>query len=160
MARGTLIHQLLEYLPMAAPKDRPVLGLKLVPPDDAALVDEVIALIDHPDLAWLWAADALTEVDITADIPKIGRIHGAIDRLIIGPDKITAIDYKSNRLVPDTAAQTPIGLQRQLAAYQRALQQIYPNHIVDAGILWTHDGTFTVLPDDLLHEALNALPFP
>ena len=160
MARGTLIHLLLEHLPMAESQDRRALGLQLIQSDDATIVDEVIALIDDPNLAWLWAADALTEVDITADVPPIGRIHGAIDRLIIGTDKVIAIDYKSNRLVPDTPAQTPLGLQRQLAAYQTALRQIFPHHIVNTGILWTHTGTFTVLDDDLLHEALNTLATP
>ena len=158
LARGTLIHLLLEHLPMAAPKDRNALGLRLIQSDDSVLVDEVIALIDRPELSWLWTADALTEVDITADITGIGRIHGAIDRLIIGPDKVTAIDYKSNRLVPQTPKETPIGLQRQMAAYQLALKQIYPEHTVETAILWTHDGTLTVLDDDLLHDALNSLP--
>ena len=116
-----------------------------------------MALIDKPDLAWLWDATALSEVDITADIPGLGRIHGTIDRLLIGPDTITAIDYKSNRLVPTKPEDTPIGLARQLAAYDHALQQIYPDHTIKTAILWTHTGTLTVLSQQHLHEALNAL---
>ena len=157
MERGTQIHQLLEHLPMAAPADRHALGLQLLQNDDATLVEEVMALIDKPDLAWLWDATALTEVDITADIPHLGRIHGTIDRLLIGPDTITAIDYKSNRLVPTRPEDTPIGLARQLAAYDYALQQIYPDHTIKTAILWTHTGTLTVLSQQHLHEALNAL---
>lgn len=157
LERGTQIHLLLEHLPLAARDMRHELGLQLLQTNDAALVDEVIALIDKPDLAWVWGADALTEVDITADIPGLGRIHGAIDRLIIGPDTITAIDYKSNRLVPAAPGDTPLGLQRQLAAYSHALQQIYPNHTIKAAILWTSAGTLTVLPQQHLHDALNSL---
>jgi ATP-dependent helicase/nuclease subunit A len=160
MLRGTQIHRLLEHLPMAAPDARRALGLQLLQSDDAALVDDVIELIEKPDLAWLWSADALNEVVVTADLPNIGRVHGAIDRLIVSPNKVTAIDYKSNRLTPKTAQETPIGLQRQLAAYSLALQQIYPDHTIEAAILWTHTGTITTLPDDLLHEALNSLTTP
>ena len=160
MVRGTQVHLLLEHLPMAAPADRHGLGLQLIQNDDSALVNEAIALIADPNLAWLWVQDALTEVDVTAEIPGVGRIHGAIDRLIIGPDKVTAIDYKSNRLVPATPEQTPLGLQRQLAAYKIALRQIYPDHTIEAGILWTSDRRFTVLDDDLLHEALITLAMP
>lgn len=160
MLRGTQIHLLLEHLPMAAPEDRQALGLQLLQSGDDTLVSEVIALIEKPELAWLWDADALNEVVITADVPVVGRIHGAIDRLIIGPDKVTAVDYKSNRLVPETPQQTPIGLQRQLAAYALALRQIYPDHTIEAAILWTHTGTMTILPDDLLHEALNSVTMP
>ncbi|EBA14118.1 double-strand break repair helicase AddA [Roseobacter sp. CCS2] len=156
-ARGTQIHLLLEHLPMAAEEQRHELGLQLLQTDDPALVDDVIALIKKPELGWLWNANALTEVVITADIPQLGRVHGAIDRLIIGPDTITAIDYKSNRLVPSTPEDTPIGLQRQLAAYDYALREIYPDHQITTAILWTHTGTLTVLPQQHLHEALNSL---
>ena len=160
LARGTLIHKLLEHLPMVPPEKRLGLGLRLIQSDDQALVQEIIALIDKPELAWLWAADALTEVDITADLAGIGRIHGAIDRLIITDQKITAIDYKSNKLVPETPVQTPLGLQRQLAAYYQALRAIYPDHEIEAAILWTHSGDLMVLPNDLLHEALIGLATP
>ncbi len=155
--RGTQIHLLLEHLPLAAKDQRHQLGLQLLQSDDATLVDEVIALIEKPDLKWLWDADALTEVVVTADIPGLGRIHGAIDRLIIGPDTITAIDYKSNQLVPERPEDTPIGLQRQLAAYDLALRDICPDHQITTVILWTHTGTLTVLSQQHLHEALNTL---
>ncbi len=160
LARGTMIHKLLEHLPMVPSEKRLDLGLRLIQSDDQALVLEIITLIDTPDLAWLWATEALTEVDITADIAGIGRIHGAIDRLIITDQKITAIDYKSNKLVPDTPPQTPLGLQRQLAAYHQALSAIYPDHTIEAAILWTHTGSLMVLPEDLLHDALIGLATP
>ncbi len=156
MARGTLVHRLLEHLPMAAPHDRATLGAKLVTTDDGLIAD-IIQLLDNPDLQWIWSKDALTEVDITAELPGLGRIHGAIDRLIIDDTKITAIDYKSNRLVPDAPEQTPVGLLRQLAAYQSALTQIYPDMTVEAAILWTHTGTLMHLPQQYLHDALNSL---
>jgi ATP-dependent helicase/nuclease subunit A len=160
MARGTLIHRLLEHLPLADAKDRHDLGMRIIQTGDATLVASVMRLLEIPSLAWLWVSDALTEVDITADIIGLGRIHGAIDRLIITDTKITAIDYKSNRVVPDNAADTPIGLQRQMAAYHNALAQIYPDHTIEAAILWTDTGTLTVLPDDLLHDALNGVTVP
>ena len=160
MARGTLIHRLLEHLPLADAKDRHDLGMRIIQTGDATLVASVMRLLEIPSLAWLWVSDALTEVDITADIKGLGRIHGAIDRLIITDTKITAIDYKSNRVVPDNAADTPIGLQRQMAAYHNALAQIYPDHTIEAAILWTDTGTLTVLPDDLLHDALNGVTVP
>ncbi len=155
--RGTQIHLLLEHLPLVAKDKRHSLGLQLLETENPALIDEVIALIEKPDLAWLWNSEALNEVVITADVPGLGRIHGAIDRLIIGQDTVTAIDYKSNRLVPSVPEDTPLGLQRQLAAYDHALREIYPDHDVKTAILWTHTGTLTALPRQQLHEALNSL---
>ncbi|MGJ8621802.1 MAG: double-strand break repair helicase AddA [Yoonia sp.] len=159
-ARGTLIHRLLEHLPMAAPADRQALGLQLVQTDDAELVTDVIRLIDNPALAHLWTDTALTEVDITADIAGIGRIHGAIDRLLITDTKITAIDYKSNRITPDTAGQTPEGLLRQMAAYRQGLAAVFPDLPIEVAILWTHTGNLMVLPDELLDQALADIPTP
>jgi len=157
LERGTQIHLLLEHLPLEAKEKRLGLGLQLLQTEDPTLVQEVMALIDKPELAWLWDADALTEVVVTADIPGIGRIHGAIDRLIVGTETITAIDYKSNRLVPTSPQDTPLGLQRQLAAYDHALHQIYPDHTIKTAVLWTHTGTLTVLSQQHLLEALNTL---
>ena len=157
MARGTLIHQLLEHLPLSHPQDRHRLGMQLIDRGDATLVDDVIALLEKPDLGWLWDSAALTEVDITADIAGLGRIHGAIDRLVVTDDKVTAVDFKSNRLVPDTPDQTPLGVKRQLGVYRDALRQIYPDRTVVVAILWTNDGTLMHLPDEVLHEAMNSL---
>jgi ATP-dependent helicase/nuclease subunit A len=160
MERGTLIHRLLEHLPLSAPENRMRIGLQLIQSDDQALVQEVISLLEQPDLAPIWEQNALTEVDITADIEGLGRIHGAIDRLIITDQKITAIDYKSNRVVPDTAEDTPVGLLRQMAAYHHALDLIFPDHDIETAILWTSSGKLTVFSPALLHDALIALATP
>ena len=93
-------------------------------------------MLTAPDLAWLFAADALTEVSVTAELDG-QRLLGTIDRLIVGPDHVLAIDYKSNALVPATVAELPEGLRRQMRAYGVALAQIYPDRRIDCAILWT-----------------------
>ncbi len=158
-ARGTLIHHLLEHLPLAPSEHREALGLQIAP-GEAALVQSVIRLLDHPDLAPIWSADALTEVDITAEIHGLGRIHGAIDRLIIADDCIIAIDYKSNQRVPAKPEQTPDGLLRQMAVYHAALTQIYPDTAINVSILWTETGVLMPLPVAVLHEAMSAIATP
>ncbi len=160
LERGTKIHRLLEYLPQAAPNTRHALGLRVLNNQDADLVAEVISLLEHPELAALWHPDALTEIDITADLPGIGRIHGTIDRLIITDTEVLAIDYKSNHVVPNAPSQTPLGVLRQMAAYFAALRQIYPDRVIKMGILWTATANFAELPNDLLHETLNGLTVP
>ena len=158
--RGTLVHLLLEHLPLIPAEDRMRLGLRLIERDDPALVADAIALLDRSDLAHLWGADALTEVAVTADIPDLGRFHGAIDRLLITPDDVLAIDYKTNAIVPNTPAQTPEGLLRQMAIYDAALRQIYPDRTVRTAILWTRTGALMELPAELLHEALRTVTLP
>ncbi len=154
--RGTLIHRLLEHLPLAPAAGRQALGLQMAE-GDAATVAMVCNLLEHPDLQWLWAEDALTEVDVTADIAGLGRMHGAIDRLIIGAEGVTAIDYKSNRLVPSGPDAIPEGLLRQMAVYDAALTLIFPDLPVSVAILWTETAELMRLPKSLLHETLNRI---
>lgn len=153
LQRGTHIHKLLEHLPGANPDDRMALGRMLVDNDDA-LVSEVIQLINTPELVHIWDRNALTEVDVTAEITNLGRIHGSIDRLLVGPDTVLAIDYKSNRLVPDHPSNIPQGLVNQVAAYNDALHQIYQDKTIKAAILWTTTGKLMTIPQNQLHEAL------
>ncbi|MDX8350543.1 double-strand break repair helicase AddA [Cognatiyoonia sp. IB215446] len=158
LSRGTIIHSLLEHLPIVAPAERHALGRQIT--DDDALITHVLGLLDNPDLAPLWNRDALTEVSITAEIENLGRIHGTIDRLLITPDKVTAIDYKSNRHVPDAPHQAPLGIVNQLAVYAAALAQIYPDKHIETAILWTDTVDLMVIPENQLHEALNNLTPP
>ncbi|MFQ1700285.1 double-strand break repair helicase AddA [Loktanella agnita] len=160
LEKGTLIHRLLEHLPLAAPEDRHALGLQLLQGADPTLSDLVVALLETPALAPLWTETALTEVDITAEIAGLGRIHGAIDRLIVTPGKVLAVDYKSNRLVPETPQQTPSGLVAQMAVYDAALRQIYPDQDMQMAILWTETAQLMVLPPAMLHETLNTISVP
>lgn len=155
-ARGTLLHLLLEHLPTIDPADWPALAADLVPdptqmPD---LLAEATAVLTAPHLAPLFGPDSLAEVDITADLPQ-GRMLGSIDRLIVTPDRVTAIDYKSNRVVPTAPDQVPEGLLRQLGAYAFGLHQIYPDHRIETAILWTRTATLMPLDRDIVSAALS-----
>lgn len=164
-ARGRLIHLLLEHLPGAAPDDRLTLGRALLSAsEDAALVGETevlladaLRLISAPDLGPVFAPGRLAEVDVTATLEAFGgrRIHGTIDVLIVRDDSVLAIDFKSNRVVPQTADAVPEGLLRQLGAYHAALGQIYPGRRVETAILWTATGALMRLPDAQVMAALR-----
>jgi ATP-dependent helicase/nuclease subunit A len=164
-ARGTAIHLLLEHLPLVATSERLQTAAALLAGMDEGLANDpeipahVCAVLDEPALAHLWTPDALTEVDITAQVGDI-RFHGAIDRLIIGETVVTAIDYKSNRLVPETPDQTPEGILRQMAAYAAALAEVFPHHEIEIAILWTQTATLMPVPPKLIAEALNRVTAP
>lgn len=163
--RGTAIHLLLEHLPLVAKDKRIETARQLLAGMDAGLANNieipahVCAVLDAPALAHLWTCDALKEVDITAQVGDI-RFHGAIDRLLIGDTKITAIDYKSNRLVPETSEQTPEGILRQMAAYAAGLKEVFPNHEIEVAVLWTQTATLMSIPPKLIAEALNRVTAP
>lgn len=150
-ARGTALHLLLEHLPGAA--DPLAVAAALVP--DAALRGELLAEARGVMAAHgaLFAEPALTEVGVTAELP-MGRMLGTIDRLVLRGDHVLAIDYKSNRVVPERAEDVPEGILRQMAAYAHALEAIHPGKRVEVAVLWTRTAQLMPLGREMLREAL------
>jgi len=80
------------------------------------------------------------------------QVYGLIDRLLIYPDKIQIIDYKTHRL--ENPEQLPQDLaqdyQQQMAYYATGLRKIYLDHTIEAFLLLTH--TQQIQPVDLENE--------
>ena len=159
MARGSMIHLLLEHLPAYPREDWPALTRALLAPFDAAepdmraCIDEARAILDDPALAWLFAPNVLAEAALGGDWQ--GRpLWGTIDRLLIEPDRVLAVDFKSNREVPDDAAATPEGILRQMGAYAHLLAALYPDRPIETAILWTANARLMPLDAALTSPAL------
>ncbi|AXI44605.1 double-strand break repair helicase AddA [Sulfitobacter sp. SK012] len=158
---GSLVHLLLERLPLLPSEMWNDAAQSLVRGADAemarAALAEVIAVLRDSALSFVFETDALAEVAVTATLA--GRpMYGIIDRLLISPQRILAIDFKSNRLVPSEASTCPEGLLRQMGAYAQALRAIYPNQTIETAILWTRDRSLMALPHDLVTSALARAP--
>ncbi len=163
--RGRLMHLLLERLPPLPPGERPVLAAALVaaeapglaPGAGQPLVEEALSLIADPALAAVFDPGALAEVPVTAALPALGgaRITGVIDRLILGPGRALAVDFKTNAAVPGSAAETPEAILRQLGAYLAALEAIWPGREAAVAVLWTRTRHLMSMPRDLVMAALG-----
>ncbi len=156
--RGTQIHLLLETLAGLAHQDRDTAARRLVADHPLAeeMIAEALGVLGAPDLGLFFDDTALSEVAITASLDAFPEtpMHGVIDRLIVTDKRVTAVDYKTNRTVPDSADQTPEGLLRQMGAYRAMLQTIYPDREIETGILWTRNATYMPLPETLVSQAL------
>ncbi|MFT3975137.1 MAG: double-strand break repair helicase AddA [Amaricoccus sp.] len=156
-ARGTAVHRLLEHLHGRPASERAALAARLLP--GAADLDERLAeaaaVLDAPELAAIFA-EGLAEVPVAADLPELGgrRILGRLDRLVVGPKRVLAVDFKSNRAVPAAAEAVPEGILRQMGAYRAALRRIFPGRSVETAILWTATARLMPLPDALVDAAL------
>uniref|UniRef100_UPI003565533E double-strand break repair helicase AddA n=1 Tax=Puniceibacterium confluentis TaxID=1958944 RepID=UPI003565533E len=162
--RGDRVHKLLERLAPLDRDTRRALAARLTSesetPEAAALIAEAAAVLENPVLAPLFATDALIEVSLTADVAPLGRLHGVIDRLIIAPDRITAVDFKTNRTVPHSPEACPDGLLRQMGAYAAMLQSVYPDREIEVGLLWTRTAHYMPLPHALVTQALERAGTP
>lgn len=149
--RGRLLHGLFERLGAVPSADRRVAGERWLvsqggPP---ALIDDALAVIDHPDCAALFAADALAEAPITA-VVEGQVIAGTVDRLIVRDDIVRVVDFKTGRRVPGGLQDLPDYHLRQMAAYSAALAAIFPGRRIEAALLYTAGPRLFVLPDALL----------
>jgi ATP-dependent helicase/nuclease subunit A len=67
------------------------------------------------------------------------QVYGLIDRLLIFPDKICIIDYKTHRLEgPEKSKELARIYQSQLGYYAAGLRKIYPDQKIEASLLLTH----------------------
>ena len=158
-ARGTAVHLLLEHLPLIPRADWQQAAAALTPLATPDVLDEAARLLDAPELAWLFAKDSLAEAPFSA---KLGNrtVFGTIDRLVIGPDAIRVVDFKSNSIVPASAAEVPEGVLRQMGAYVACLGQIYPDRPILPFILWTRTARLMPLDRDIVSAALDRAAIP
>ena len=154
LERGTHLHLLLEHLPGAP--DREALARQLLPEtaNIAELLSEAEAVLATPALASLFAPDTLAEVPISGAAGPFPAVYGVIDRLIVTPQSVLAVDFKSNAVVPASAETVPEGLLRQMGAYAALLAPLYPGRTIETALLWTATLTLMMLPATLTEAAL------
>ncbi len=155
-ARGAALHALLDALPRAPEADWPRLAARVAGPEAAPLLAEATALMRRPELGFLFTPDALAEVEICAPLDAFGgaRLIGRIDRLVVEPGHVRAIDFKSNRDVPARPEDAPEGILRQMGAYRAALAVVFPDRTVETALLWTAAARLMPIPHDIAEAAL------
>ncbi|MGB0504595.1 MAG: double-strand break repair helicase AddA [Pikeienuella sp.] len=141
--RGDAIHTALElgisdiaHITAAIDAEAPDLDAAI----RAAAVQESLAALSLPDAAPFFSSEAMAEVGVTVIDPDNGdRIVGRVDRMVVMPDRVMFVDFKSDASPPpaDNLSATPAAYQAQMAAYHMALTAIYPDRTVEGYILWT-----------------------
>ncbi|MEO1734327.1 MAG: 3'-5' exonuclease, partial [Pseudomonadota bacterium] len=161
MDRGTAIHQLIELFPGMDMDAQDAIALSVLTdiPDHmrAEVVAEARGVIDSPECAFLFADTALAEVPVAATMGS-RSLYGVIDRVVVLHDRVIVVDFKSNAVVPKTAADIPVGILRQLGAYAVALGQIYPDRRIETGVVWTRTAEFMPVSHEDVTTALAHAP--
>jgi ATP-dependent helicase/nuclease subunit A len=162
LLRGTLAHRLLQSLPDIPPLRREKVageflsrkGKTLLPDQRAALVKEVLRLIENKDFAELFAPASRAEVPIVGKLSERLQVSGQVDRLSVTKDQVLIADFKTNRMPPRRIEEVPPGYIEQLAAYRIVLQKLYPGRSVRAALIWTEVPDLMELSADALDYAL------
>ncbi len=166
MRRGSLIHLLLEHLPNRPQSEWSTLAEALIQRYDnrsndteiKELLNNAARVLNTAVLKPVFDKTALAEVTIiTGKIHALADkcLYGTIDRLIVSDSTVLAVDFKSNRQVPETVNDVPLGLLRQMGAYLLALRPIYPDHKIEVAILWTESQQLMQLPHEIVIDSLK-----
>ncbi|WP_267386412.1 double-strand break repair helicase AddA [Sphingomonas sp. GC_Shp_3] len=158
--RGRLIHALFERLPAVPPEGRADAAERWLAGGggvaDAAtraeIATTVLTILAEPAFAALFGPDALAEAPIAAVVGDGVVVSGTVDRLLVTPERITVVDFKTGRRAPQSLADVPPYHVRQMAAYVEALGVIFPGRSVEAALLYTGAPILLVLAPALLAE--------
>lgn len=165
--RGVLLHRLIETLPNYAGDEITAAAARYlanaapdVPEEERiALAHEALAVLEDPAIAALLAAPGRSEVPVAGEIERVRReplfISGQIDRLIVTPEKVTILDFKSDRPVPQ---KVPASYVVQLALYGALVSRIFPGRSVDCALAWTAGPKLEIVRQEAIDEALKRVP--
>ncbi|WP_343564065.1 double-strand break repair helicase AddA [Kiloniella sp. b19] len=165
--RGRLVHRLLQSLP-DIDQDRweqtalrflssPLHGLDAE--EAMALSRETLQVLRHPDFAEFFGPDSRAEVPLTGLVyqedGRVDVISGQVDRLLVQPDRVVVLDFKTNRPPPQQAGDVQPVYLRQLALYKRVLMDLYPGRRIECCLVWTDETRIMPIPDDLMTPFLS-----
>ena len=101
------------------------------------IADEVLLLVNNPQFAPLFGVDSVAEVSLMGQVGD-RIISGQIDRLVVCPDKVMIVDYKTNRPAAESPDSVPGAYLKQMRAYRELVKKIYPDKNIETYILWTN----------------------
>jgi ATP-dependent helicase/nuclease subunit A len=167
MARGTLVHRLLQALPGITPERRAEAARRHLAraatlfsePERESMIEQVRLVLEDPRFDDLFGADSRAEVPIVGRIAVNGRsvlVSGQVDRLAVTPGGVLIADFKTNRPAPRRPDQVPRAYLRQLALYRAVLGRIYPDRSVRAALVWTDVPDLMEISAPAMDQALTS----
>ncbi len=114
------------------------------------------AVLDDARFAPVFGPGSRAEVAVTGVVGGV-PVSGRLDRLVITPERVLVVDYKTNRPAPDRAEDADPAYVAQMAVYAAVLAELYPDRPVEAALVWTDGPKLTPVPPALMAEALARL---
>ena len=168
LARGVIMHRLLQSLPAIAPEHRGEAARRylasksrdLTAKDSEDLARKALALIADPAFGDLFSLQSKAEVPIVGRVVHGGlsrAVAGVVDRLLVKDEAILIADFKTNRNPTRTPGEAPAGYVAQLALYRALLARLYPDRPVRAALIWTEVPDLMEISNAKLDAAMATL---
>jgi ATP-dependent helicase/nuclease subunit A len=166
MARGVLMHRLLQSLPDIPREARAEAALRHLARaagdfragEQESALEQVQRVLEDARFSELFLPGS------RAEVPIVGRLKGGalavsgqVDRLAVINDAVLIADYKTNRPAPRRFEDVPPPYILQLALYRAVLAQLYPDKLIRAALLWTDVPDLMEIPASAMDLELAAV---
>ena len=161
---GVALHALLQHLSKLDPAVWDAVSAKALaallpeaPDEHAAIARKARAILARLDLLELFGPNSRAEVPVLAQGRRNNApvtIAGRIDRLVVEPQRVLVVDYKSDADVPASSDGVPAAYLSQLGLYAQIAGQLFPGRKIEAAILWTSLELLMNLPAARLKQAV------
>ena len=167
--RGRLVHRLMQSLPdipherrnEAAERYLANAAADFLTAEQTEIARQVLAILDDPNFAQIFAPGSRAEVPIVGRIFRVGAepiaVSGQVDRLSVTSDAVLIADYKTDRAAPRLLDEVPPPYITQLALYRAVLSRIYPEKSVRAALVFTDGPRVMEVPGAAMEAAFAEL---
>jgi ATP-dependent helicase/nuclease subunit A len=162
LRRGRLIHELVEALPALPAAERRSAAAAclerqpdLTRADRAEILEATFGVLDDPRFAAVFGPASRAEVPILGSLGA-RRVSGRVDRLVVLPGEVIAIDLKTDRPAPRGPDEVGPAYLAQMGAYRAVLASAWPGRTVRCALLWTDGPQLMELDAGRLDAALKA----
>ena len=166
LARGRMVHRLMQSLPDIPPanrKDAIERYLKNTAADflaaeQAEIATQLLTILNDLIFAELFAPGSRAEVPIVGRLARAGApaitVSGQVDRLAVTRDSVLIADYKTDREAATSLAEVPKPYVGQLALYRAVLGRIYPEKTIRAALIFTEGPNVIEVPGAAMEASL------
>jgi len=170
LARGRIVHRLMQSLPDIPEANRKAAiahYLKRAAADFSAaeqdeMTRQIVAILNDLVFAEVFAPGSRAEVSVAGRVTGSEAepipVAGQADRLAVTPESVLITDYKTDRLVPQSAADVPKPYIGQLALYAAVLSRIYPEKTIRAALIFTGGPALIEVSGAAMKAALAEIP--
>jgi len=163
---GLALHALLQHLTKVPSEAWPAVAAKALavllpdaPEEHQQIARKATSILTRLDLMHLFGTNSRAEVPLLARGTRNGApvlVAGRIDRVVVEPQRVLIVDYKSDAVAPPDAASVPPGYIAQLGLYAQIAGQLFPGKTIEAAILWTTLESLMFLPAAKLRQGISS----
>jgi ATP-dependent helicase/nuclease subunit A len=165
--RGELIHRLLQLLPDLPPEARAAGAERLLGKERdlseaqrTEMAAAALAVLDDPHFAEVFGPGGRAEAAVAGSargLPDGLKVSGRVDRMVVTPDKVLVVDFKSNRPAPSRIEDADGAYLTQMAIYVAVLREVVPTRRVEAALVWTDGPKLMPIPENLIEAQLDGV---